>query len=285
MHLRRQNAEKEVYYPIPVSGIDGIIYALIFGLFITLFLWFFQPFGINNQEYSFLELLVFGAISFGVFAIAHSLLPFIKPNIYKESNWTIYSQILFYVVISLVIATCNGLYINFRNQLDFSWSNYWLIITQTFAVAVLPITLSVLLSYYLKYKKIAEQSGLIKGNIDRLETTKEQQYTIQSKIKNETFLIDEMTFLFAKSNGNYIEVFTTNSSPKIFRLALSDLDEQLTTNRFMMRCHRSYIVNTKHIIDVTGNAQGLRLWFENQDTQVPVSRKYLDKVKAAFVGP
>ncbi|MEL7006226.1 MAG: LytTR family DNA-binding domain-containing protein, partial [Bacteroidota bacterium] len=238
---------------------------------------------INNQEYSFLELLVFGAISFGVFAIAHSLLPFIKPNIYKESNWTIYSQILFYVVISLVIATCNGLYINFRNQLDFSWSNYWLIITQTFAVAVLPITLSVLLSYYLKYKKIAEQSGLIKGNIDRLETTKEQQYTIQSKIKNETFLIDEMTFLFAKSNGNYIEVFTTNSSPKIFRLALSDLDEQLTTNRFMMRCHRSYIVNTKHIIDVTGNAQGLRLWFENQDTQVPVSRKYLDKVKAAFV--
>ncbi|MEL6970028.1 MAG: LytTR family DNA-binding domain-containing protein [Bacteroidota bacterium] len=284
MHLRRQNAEKEVYYPIPASGIDGIIYALIFGLFITLFLWFFQPFGINNQQYSFFELLVFGTISFGVFAIAHSLLPFIKPDIYKESNWTIYSQILFYVIISLVIATCNGLYINFRNQLDFSWSNYWLIITQTFAVAVLPITLSVLLSYYLKYKKIAEQSGLIKGNIDRLETTQEQQYTIQSKIKNETFLIDEMTFLFAKSSGNYIEVFTTNSSPKIFRLALSDLDEQLTTNHFMMRCHRSYIVNTKHIIDVTGNAQGLKLWFKNQDTQVPVSRKYLDKVKATFVG-
>ncbi len=277
------NSDKHTfYYPIPASGINGFLFSLVFGLFITYFLWFFEPFNINIQDYSLSELIFFGFISFGVFFTAHTLLPLVKSNVYKESSWTIYSQIIFYIVLFFVIATFNGLYVNFRNNLSFSWANYLEIITQTIAVGIIPITVSVLLSYFIKYKRIAEQSNFINQRIDHTKTLEDRLYTIQSNIKKETFVIDEMTFLFAKSSGNYIEIFVSNDKPTILRMGLLNLEDQLASNNHMMRCHRSYFVNTKQIIKVTGNAQGLKLWFKDQKINIPVSRKYLDDIKAAF---
>jgi len=273
--------KKKLYYPIPVSGKNGFIFSLAFGLFIAFFLWFFEPFDMNVQEYSKLEILLFGIISFGVFFLAHTIIPLIIPNVYKEKNWTIYSQILFYVILSFAIATLNGLYINFRNDLSFSWSNYLLIITQTFAVGIIPITVSVLFSYYWKYKKIAEQSNAFNDKLDTIKESQTHQYTIQSNIKNETFIIDDSTFLFAKSSGNYIEVFVADNPPKTYRMGLSSLEEQLSSNKLMIRCHRSYFVNTTQIIKVAGNAQGLKLWLKDEE-YIPVSRKYLSEIKAVF---
>ena len=273
---------QRLHYPTPVSGIQGLRFSLLFGLFITLFLWLFEPFDINTQNYTLAELLVFGGISFGVFFTAHSILPLFKPNIYKEKNWTIYSQIIFYVILTLVIASSNGLYINFRNNLNFSWNNYLLIITQTFAVGILPISVAVLLSYFFKYKKIAEQSAIINQQIKNNKPTKIRQYTLKSHVKKETVVIDEATFLFAKSSGNYVEVFVAEENPVILRMGLADLETQLSSDEKMLRCHRSYFVNTSQIDKVTGNAQGLKLWIKNTEFIVPVSRKYLEAVKTIF---
>jgi len=276
------NHKKKLYYPIPVSGLNGFIFSLLFGLFIAFFLWYFEPFNINIQGYSTFDFFIFGFISFSVFFLAHTILPLVLPNIYKEKNWTIYSQILFYVFLSFAIATFNGLFINYRNNLGFDWSNYLLIITQTFAVGIMPITLSVLFSYFWKYKKIVEQSSSFNEKLNDLKESEPHQYAINSNIKNETFLIDDHTFLFAKSSGNYIEVFITNKSPKLYRMSISNLEEQLTSSNAMIRCHRSYFVNTKQIIKVTGNAQGLKLWPKDEELYVPVSRKYLSKAKSVF---
>lgn len=274
--------KKKLYYPIPVSGLNGFIFSLVFGSFITFFLWFFEPFDINIQGYSIFEILFFGFISFSVFFLAHTILPLILPNIYKEQKWTIYSQILFYVILSFAIATLNGLFINYRNSLSFDWSNYLLIITQTFAVGIIPITLSVLFSYFWKYKKIVEQSSSYNEKLSHLKESEPHQYTIHSNIKNETFLIDDHTFLFAKSSGNYIEIFVSDQPPKLYRMSISNLEEQLTASDAMIRCHRSYFVNTKQIVKVTGNAQGLKLWPKDEQIYVPVSRKYLSKAKSVF---
>lgn len=272
----------KLLYPIPSSGMKGFYYSSIFGLFITFFLWFFKPFDINTQEYSFYELLIFGVISFGIFFIAHTVLPLMKSDIYRESSWSIYSQIIFYIILSFAIATLNGLFINFRNDLGFSWTNYLIILIQTFAVGIIPITLSVLISYVLKYKKIANQSNYINSKIDKLITTNDEQYNIKSNVKSEALVLNESSFLFAKSSGNYIEIFVVGEKPKILRMGLLDLEKQLDANKYMMRCHRSYLVNTSQINKVTGNAQGLQLWLKNNQSTVPVSRKYIEKIREVF---
>ena len=275
-------ANKKLSYPTPVSGWQGFLYSIAFGLFITLFLWFFEPFDINVKPYSFLEISFFGFISFGVFFLAHTLLPMTFSNIYKESNWTIYSQIIFYVILCFLIATFNGIYLNILLNLSFSWSNYLLIIMQTFAVGIIPITLYVLLSYAILYRKIVEQASLVDDKLTKLKNPSSDIYTVRTDIKNETFNVDEDTFLYASASGNYIEVFITDNPSKIYRMSMAALEQQLSQSSFMLRCHRSYFVNMKQVQKVTGNAQGLKLWFKGEEQPIPVSRKYLEEVKSIF---
>lgn len=273
---------KKLSYPTPISGWQGFLYSVAFGLFVTLFLWFFEPFDINVKPYSFLEISFFGFISFGVFFLAHTLLPMIFSGIYKERNWTIYSQIIFYVILCFMIATFNGLYLNVLLNLNFSWSNYLLIIIQTFAVGIIPITLYVLLSYAILYRKIVAQANLVDDKLAKLKIPSSKVYTIQTDIKNETFNVEENTFLYASSSGNYIEVFIAHNPSKIYRMSMAGLEQQLSQSSFMIRCHRSYFVNMKQVHKVTGNAQGLKLWLKGEEQPIPVSRKYLEEVKSIF---
>jgi len=85
------------YYPIPYSGLSGLLVSLCFGLFIGFFLWFFKPFNIGSFDYSILEFFFFGFITFAVFLVAHCILPLVYQNIYDEKVWTIYAQIIFYI--------------------------------------------------------------------------------------------------------------------------------------------------------------------------------------------
>ncbi|MEO1514044.1 MAG: LytTR family DNA-binding domain-containing protein [Bacteroidota bacterium] len=272
--------KKRWQYPTPVSGAKGFVFSLAFGLFISFFLWFFEPFDINVKPYVATEILCFGLITFGIFCFAHSILPMIFPSIYRESRWTVYSQIIFYLILLFAIATLNGLYINYITKLNFSWSNYLLIIVQTFAVGIIPIALYVLISHNLMYRKIAAQSSLLDQQLHQLQGPQSEQYNIQSKAKGESLVLSEDSFRYAKSSGNYIEVFTVDQAPKIYRMGLSDLDKQLASNPYLIRCHRSYFVNLKQVAKVTGNAQGLKLWMLGEELAVPVSRKYLEAVRS-----
>ena len=46
---------------------------------------------------------------------------------------------------------------------------------------------------------------------------------------------------------------------------------------FIIRCHKSYIVNTKYVNKVTGNARGYLLKCNILDFYIPVSRKFSKK--------
>ena len=83
--------------------------------------------------------------------------------------------------------------------------------------------------------------------------------------------------LYIESADNYSTiVFTKNNKITIHLLrgSLKRIESQITFP-FILRCHRSYIVNLKQINHIKGNAQGYRIEFkaELRDT-IPVSRNY-----------
>jgi DNA-binding LytR/AlgR family response regulator len=51
-----------------------------------------------------------------------------------------------------------------------------------------------------------------------------------------------------------------------------------------MRCHRAFIVNTKNVSHIEGNAAGYRLSLKSTENKIPVSRNYgpaiTEKLKA-----
>lgn len=274
-------------YPAPVPESRSIIIALFFGLFIGSFLVFFEPFDININygEDQVLEVFFFGFISTLVLILFLFVLPYLLPKVFSDLHWSVKHQLLFYFIMLFAIATLNGLYTNYINELPFSWSNYWWMINRTFVLGGIPLSFVTLLDYHRRSKSniaLAEQMSEQKAPAPQ---SVEELFTILTNLKSEQFSIREKEFYFARAVGNYVEIFSgldDKLEKEIYRLSLSSVEEQLNGNKRLIRCHRSYIVNLNKVVNISGNAQGLKLELDSSSYVIPVSRKYIPLVKQFF---
>lgn len=276
-------------YPAPSPVLRNLIIAVLFGLFIALFLLFFEPFDINlsNNKDKVIQLLFFGFITTLVLVLFLYILPLLLPKVFSDKNWEVRHQMIFYLVILLVIATFNGIYTNYINSLTFSWYNYWWIISRTFVLGGIPIAFITVLDYNQKLKFNNNQAAtILKKKKELLEDSKETTHQISTDLKNEIFSFSENDFYYAVAVGNYIDMccLDENTLKKAtYRITLSSFEKQLAETSNLIRCHRSYIVNLKKVENISGNAQGLKLELKNQTGVVPVSRKYIPIVKQLFI--
>jgi DNA-binding LytR/AlgR family response regulator len=83
--------------------------------------------------------------------------------------------------------------------------------------------------------------------------------------------------LYIESADNYSAVvFLAKGaiSKQLIRASLKRIESQIAVP-YVIRCHRSYIVNLKQISNIKGNAQGYKIEFKTASAnQVPVSRNY-----------
>ena len=275
-------------YPAPKPELRSIITAILFGLFVGLFLLFFEPFDINlsTHKNKTIELLFFGAITTIILLVFLYLFPLLFPEVFSDMRWKVKHQIVFYLIVLFVIATFNGLYTIYINDFDFSWANYWWIIYRTYILGGIPLAFIVLIDQQRKAKMNAGQAQTMLNSIKDFEKdTTETSYRIATDLKNETISFAEDDFYYAVATGNYIDIYISTKvslKKETYRLALSSLEAQLDTTS-LVRCHRSYLVNLKKVKNVSGNAQGLKLTFNNQLDIVPVTRKYIPIVKQFFL--
>ena len=276
-------------YPAPRPILRNLIIAILFGLFIGLFLLFFEPFDINlsTNENKIFQLLFFGCITTIILLIFLYIFPLLLPKVFSDEHWKVKHQISFYLVILFVIATFNGIYTNYINSLPFSWYNYWWIISRTFVLGGIPIAFITLLDYQRKVKFNNNQaSTILSKKKESLKDSKETLHRISTDLKNETISFNTNAFFYAKAVGNYIDMYVLveNTLKKVtYRITLSSFEVQLTETTSLIRCHRSYIVNLEKVEKISGNAQGLKLELKNESEIVPVSRKYIPIVKQFFL--
>jgi len=85
--------------------------------------------------------------------------------------------------------------------------------------------------------------------------------------------------LYIEAMQNYAIINSITCSKQTLRSTLTKLaDELLVYN--IIRCHLSYLVNISAIESVSGNAQGLKLHLKKSNEIIPVSRKYISKIKS-----
>ncbi len=275
-------------YPAPRANTRSIIVSVLFGAFIALFLIFFEPFDIDissskNKKY---QLLFFGLITTLVLTFFQYLLPKLLPKIFMDVHWRVKHQILFLGLILFTIATCNGLYTNHVNSLNFSWSNYWWIISRTFVLGGIPISFITLLDHQRREKLNSKDAReILKSRKENSFGPRDLSHTISSDLKDEKFTFQESDFHYAKAVGNYIDMFIMKEdliTTKTYRITLASFERQLDRSQSLKRCHRSYMVNLEKVTNISGNAQGLRLEIMDLGTEIPVSRKYIPLVRDYF---
>ena len=194
-----------------------------------------------------------------------------------SDDWNLKKELLFFFWLLLLTGITQFLLrdLIYDNNNNWSW-NYLkeevsntLLVGILFAAIIIPLNLNRLL---LKNQKKAQE---ISKNLPAANKPDSKNLAIEARVKSDHFNLDPNRFLYAKADGNYLEIYTVeghNTNKQVKRITLKDLENQLKDFLWIVKTHRSYLVNLKYLEAVNGNAQGYRLTLKHIPESIPVSR-------------
>ncbi len=213
------------------------------------------------------------------------LFPLLFKRYYIPSGWTIGKNIVHSIGIIMLVLIVNFLLHNFfvadlyslKKFTFLNWS-YRFIILSLFPIIMINYFLEVYLrtrneSFSKRAKEVIDQKrDLIQDEVE---------FVIRPETKGIAEVkLTSFNFLFAKSLGNYTQLYYMNGThleKTLIRLSLKKLSEQLNEDNLFIRCHRFFIVNKSKIIDVKGNSRAINLILEGFNEKIPVSRKFISR--------
>ena len=282
-------------YPYLFSLKRNILLACIFGLFI----YFINSLVIDEAVvFSHFTLsknnvcLLAGFSTFLSILFVVELIPqlFFKPEL--KETWTTGKEFLLIVSLIFTIAFFNTSlsYIVSKSGVSFNLIDSFLnALLFTIALGAVPTILVLWLNYTILLKRNLKAVSLynqqLESKIEKQVKEDKALVEIQTNNKSEIIQLDLHSFLFAKSEGNYTDIFIdlgNGVTTKTFRLTIKQLEEALTAYPWIIRTHRSYVINTNNINETFGNARNFRIHFKGIDLEVPVSRNRFEAFKKAF---
>lgn len=263
-------------YPEPVSKKEILLSSIFIATAVYLFLVVFQPFGTYNfsDPFKYLLLAPYSLIAFLVFTGTNLAIK------NRSGNWNVLKEVTKTGIALLFCALCSYYYnIQFINHTPFNIYGLVVMALFTFAIGI-PLCSIYFLGRYLSLRKTADPAQEPVDLALPASLTPQNMLSLKPDVGKAVFQLAEHDFLFAESKGNYC-VITYQDGDKVkkelLRLSLLNLEGQANCPR-IVRCHRSFIVNTARISQRKGNAQGYKLQIGSSEHEVPVSRKYIDMI-------
>ena len=257
--------------------------SLFHGLFIFLFLYVFRPFYLIEFEVIILEYtLGIGIIAFLATFIILYFPALIFKEYFNEDNWTI-GRNLFLMAIGITFIGIILWYFGEMYKEPYHLKKLSLLqfLSYTFLVSLIPLTFFIFINEKNVREKREKRVFEIKEinrkkeiNISK-KLTKEISINSDNGKENITFHIDNLVYI--TSQGNYASFFLKNESDlkeKILRVTLTKIATELKEYSYIIRCHKSYIVNINIINDIYGNARGYLLKSDFIPIDIPVSRSF-----------
>ncbi len=103
----------------------------------------------------------------------------------------------------------------------------------------------------------------------------EELINIASQLKGESLSFFPFEFLYAESEGNYVNFFLWRHDKvhhEVIRNTINNIEQQLSGLPFIMRTHRAFIVNLKKVELKKGTSLGYNLKLVQVQPMIPVSR-------------
>lgn len=259
--------------------LKNAVLALLTGVFVVVFLFIYTPFSAFNEGQTTQQVWISGIITFGVLLLNLLLFPKLFPVLFELSNWNVLKYIIFNVWLFFSIGLANT-YIN----LQFFCAAkpvFEVVFYTNMQVVFIGIFPLFFVTFLVRNQMLAEnlrnaleinkKIALIKSQLNSAE--KESEIIIQTET-SESLSLRLNDFFFAEAQDNYSLLFykeKNTPTKKLLRLTLKNLESQFN-NQFIIRCHRSYLVNVKAILKISGNANGYKLAVQDNQVEIPVSR-------------
>jgi LytTr DNA-binding domain len=284
-------------YPIVSNWKSLLKGGLIGGLFVTFFLFVFHPFGTYEglSQWQILWVsLQFGLVTMA-WTVVWGLIIKALPQVFKEEGWTVGREILFHLFFILGIGTFNLIFSAFSYNYPISWKTFWQWQWITLSIGIFPTVASVMykqIKWMKQYSLSAENLSaqvLSKEKTSFLEEKKGNNSTLEpieliliGDNQNERLSILPHQLLYIAAADNYVQVFYKENEQiksKMLRTTLRKMEDLLFSNPQFYRCHRTFLVNLKHVARISGNAQGYKLHLHELETTIPVSRTLNEEIQ------
>ncbi|MEQ9426902.1 MAG: LytTR family DNA-binding domain-containing protein [Cyclobacteriaceae bacterium] len=255
-------------FPDIESWASYLKYSTALSVFVTFFLYIFQPFGLSTLESNtFWICLGFGGMTFAGAIIYELTIGQILKATGLKTNWTLGKWILNNLGTMLFISLANFIFARLIIIGFIDWSLLPTMIYSTFMIGILPITALggfMVLKGEKKYQQIAQEIN--KRTVADVNNDPNEAQIFQIPINRIKYI---------EALQNYVKIghVTSEGEFKIQteRSTLKEI-EQAIRNSPIIKCHRSFLVNKEAINSASGNAQGLLLTLVECDKTIPVSR-------------
>jgi len=270
-------------YPFYHKGVELVKIAVLLSVVGFFFEMVIVPFPRNPEEHLY-PYWIISLFHVGVAVVCYVSYFFVLGSFVKEDDWRVADELA--AVCGLLVLIGVGQWvirpiIYSNNDLNFGYlfEEVWHACVSGGLIYLL-VTLINLNFLSRKHENDSIKLKIVKKDqeIERVE--------IKTQNLSDDFELNPAVLICAIADGNYVKVYTNSESDQVAselkRITLQSMHEQLSNFPFILKTHRSYLVNTNYITNITGNAQGFSLDLVKLGFQIPVSRKHLLTFKSVM---
>ncbi len=257
-----------------------ILYAIGGAVYVFIFLYTFEPFGMYNLSGLFkLEIILFYTIAGLTITLIH--LFWIQDFIFKR--YTLGNTFLWIGWITFLTSISSA----FINDLAFNEGHFYIIsfilfigIGIVFVLNIIPVSILILGHYIYLLKKQVKVTSQINRTISEKSITRNSsgKITISASNQRDNITLNINDLLYISSADNYIDVYYFEGKllkHNLIRNTLNNIENQISKKfQNIKRCHKSFIVNINNVKSVSGNASGYKIELDRVGFLIPISRKY-----------
>jgi hypothetical protein len=256
----------------PIHG--GI---LIF-VYFFLFMYIYKPLNVHESQ------IAGYTVTMAIYSLACSIPVFVFGKIFhfikyfSKEDWTLFKEILsiFFVLLAMGTVVYFMAFIVEKPTDRWNFSTYFDSFKIVFLIGVIPFLFFTVLNFrFFRYYKTPSINEPVEST-ESISEIKEEIIEIESRLKKDKLNFYPSQFLYAMSEGNYVEFYLIRDNrihKEIIRNSISNIDQQLLEIPFCIRTHRAFIVNVKKVHFKKGNTLGYRLKLNGVDVEIPVSRQ------------
>jgi len=256
------------------------------GLF--LFLLFFQPLDPPVADFNrrLLILSGFALITFLLLSLCRIILPSVLPHFFITEKWTIKKELILHLAFLVLNSVAYVFFARYVGHIEITFH----LVVNIFLISLAATTALIIINEYKFLKKQIQSLMNQYGNFDINENNDfiDMGIEFESKNQKEHFVLFPEQIILIKSAGNYIEIIYRQKdevSRRLIRNTLTIIEKSVSKYPFLIRCHRSSIINIHSIQKVHKADDGLKLELFDYPREVNVSRQYVLKVKEALNQP
>ena len=245
--LKEQHTDKILgFFLRPFSLLDDYLSRLFLvafcGIFATFFINFYEPLNIRTWHHdstlgNFLTIWSAGILGAILLSITQLVLrPIFKLNTFNNGQFLLWVLFEFFLLTILMFVLYGESKIPFLEE-------FFLVFRYTISLTIIPYFLACLLIAVIKLSNNAAKESLVQKVSLAQHSFKDENGKVMLAIKPTQLLL-------LKSENNYISIFYLQNEKvekKLIRTNFKKLENELTPFPYLLRIHRSYMINLEKI--------------------------------------